>query len=441
VDFGTIVALVLWVLAIPITYILGRRNRQRPDLRFATDFDEVLVPDQSLLSGGLTLGFEGASIERLCRTNIAMWNHRGDVIRREDIAEADKLRVRVAEGDSILQIRVVARARAQNELSLSATSSDGTSIPLSFDFLDAGDGVVLEVLHHLPTSATLAGTIKGAKIRNVGPRDLSPTARRELRRSWIARTWSRLRRSFLILPIIASFTGLAGTALTVFVENPTPKLLNPSKFDLSTRQGQEAFASQVTTPIPPFISVMGWTYAGIVLVVLVVAVLFAVRLRRRAIPPSVVAEELQERAPEIDEPDTSEQAPEEVPRVGRVAAELSNGAADHVGTDTDPSQPNLAGSGTRRSSRNVNEEAERALDARPTGNGPPKWISGARDRRPRDNHLLQLGYGDRLRHVDFGNGTVLTVTGTYPKQVAEILFDDNGLKRILVKIAPIEAVW
>ncbi|MDZ4045070.1 MAG: 3'-5' exonuclease [Rhodoglobus sp.] len=56
----------------------------------------------------------------------------------------------------------------------------------------------------------------------------------------------------------------------------------------------------------------------------------------------------------------------------------------------------------------------------------------------RDNGDLTLQVGDRIRHSDFGDGRVSAVTGTGPKAVAEVQFEQAGRKRLLIKIAPIE---
>ena len=56
----------------------------------------------------------------------------------------------------------------------------------------------------------------------------------------------------------------------------------------------------------------------------------------------------------------------------------------------------------------------------------------------RDNGDLTLEAGDRIRHTDFGEGRVTTVTGEGAKRVAEVQFDTAGRKRLLIKIAPIE---
>ena len=56
----------------------------------------------------------------------------------------------------------------------------------------------------------------------------------------------------------------------------------------------------------------------------------------------------------------------------------------------------------------------------------------------RNNEGMQLEVGDRIKHADFGDGRVLTVSGEGPRQSAEIHFDRVGTKRLLVRVAPIE---
>ncbi len=58
----------------------------------------------------------------------------------------------------------------------------------------------------------------------------------------------------------------------------------------------------------------------------------------------------------------------------------------------------------------------------------------------RDNGDLELTSGDRIRHDDFGEGTVDVVTGEGAKRVAHVSFDSAGKKKLLIKIAPIEKV-
>ena len=58
----------------------------------------------------------------------------------------------------------------------------------------------------------------------------------------------------------------------------------------------------------------------------------------------------------------------------------------------------------------------------------------------RDNGSLTLEAGDRIRHVDFGDGSVNQVTGEGTKRIAHVQFDSSGSKKLLIKVAPIEKI-
>jgi DNA helicase-2/ATP-dependent DNA helicase PcrA len=97
----------------------------------------------------------------------------------------------------------------------------------------------------------------------------------------------------------------------------------------------------------------------------------------------------------------------------------------------------------------------RALNARGYAGGPARGFSYSTELpaapprvkrewaseitgKVRDNGDLTLEVGDRIRHTDFGEGRVLTVSGEGTKKIAEVQFEVAGKKRLLIKIAPIE---
>jgi DNA helicase-2/ATP-dependent DNA helicase PcrA len=51
---------------------------------------------------------------------------------------------------------------------------------------------------------------------------------------------------------------------------------------------------------------------------------------------------------------------------------------------------------------------------------------------------MVLERGDEVEHADFGRGKVINVTGEGPRATAEINFGQAGVKRLLVRVAPIE---
>lgn len=75
-------------------------------------------------------------------------------------------------------------------------------------------------------------------------------------------------------------------------------------------------------------------------------------------------------------------------------------------------------------------------DALPKAPQPTQWANRV-TASVRDNGDLTLSAGDRIAHDDFGEGSVVAVTGEGAKRVAEVAFDTAGRKRLLIKIAPI----
>src|SRR5690606_7772041 len=96
----------------------------------------------------------------------------------------------------------------------------------------------------------------------------------------------------------------------------------------------------------------------------------------------------------------------------------------------------------------------RALNANRPRNGENRWgVQPRSEEAPsaalseftnrvtgkvRDNGDLELAAGDRVRHDDFGEGTVDQVTGLGAKRIAHVRFDEVGPKKLLIKVAPIE---
>jgi len=114
----------------------------------------------------------------------------------------------------------------------------------------------------------------------------------------------------------------------------------------------------------------------------------------------------------------------------------------------------------RQSPGDVNSRGgtqSRALNARrPAGSSGDRWgvkplapggglkpKSTSLDKFPnrvtgkvRDNGDMELAAGDRVKHDDFGEGTVDAITGEGAKRIAHVRFDEVGAKKLLVKVAP-----
>lgn len=278
-----IVSLTVTVVGIPLAYFFGRRNRQRPDLRTSVDFDQVMAPLS--FAGGLSLTWNGRSLTQLSRTNIAFWNHRGDMVVGTDIVSSDRLRIEVGDDDEILQVRIGSFSREQIGLAL-----DGGDV--KFDFLDAGDGGVLEVLHLGDEPARMAGTLRGAKVRATVASDLSPRGRNARNLPVRKRLFSGPGKGQRIFWTGDLVLALVGTALAVVfawdVLARNPKLVDGARYDLGSIGGQAEFARRVTqegaAATNPLVLIL---FAAAALFYVALLVLASLRLRKalRSVEP------------------------------------------------------------------------------------------------------------------------------------------------------------
>lgn len=98
--------------------------------------------------------------------------------------------------------------------------------------------------------------------------------------------------------------------------------------------------------------------------------------------------------------------------------------------------------GTQSRALNANRPRENRWGVKPLEKkAPSAALSEFTNRvtgKVRDNGDLELGAGDRVRHDDFGEGTVDQVTGIGAKRIAHVRFDEVGPKKLLIKVAPIE---
>ena len=80
--------------------------------------------------------------------------------------------------------------------------------------------------------------------------------------------------------------------------------------------------------------------------------------------------------------------------------------------------------------------AEPARRARRSGSAPRRSRPTPSARPKRE--VPSLAAGDRVSHDSFGLGTVVTVEGAGDKAVASIDFGSQGVKRLLLRYAPVE---
>jgi hypothetical protein len=243
---GIILSVIGILLAVPIGIWIGRRDRKRPDLRSAKDFDALISPGDWLLRGDLDIAFDGRKLDRVSRTYLALWNHSGDTVRAADVLPSDPLRIVVGNDDEIFQTRLVSSSRPQIGARVAVTP---LGAPVTFDFLDPKDGFIIEVMHRGEAAAAFAGTVPGAAIRDPKSLILSAESLSYLRLPPVKRVRQMFRDRAYFLTALLMITGGSIVSVISLVESVLQMgraaLVPAEDFDLTSLAGQRDFAKAV----------------------------------------------------------------------------------------------------------------------------------------------------------------------------------------------------
>jgi len=153
---GTVVGLAGIVLAV-VFYL---RSRRKTRLAFQHDHVMLLGGRRAAFPDEVEIRFAGTVVPRITASKIVIWNYGDRTISRTDLVEGDPLRVEVPEGGQILKHTIHRQTRSVNAWNIDQPSPN--RLDLTFDFVDPGDGISLEVIHSQPGSELdVVGTIRG----------------------------------------------------------------------------------------------------------------------------------------------------------------------------------------------------------------------------------------------------------------------------------------
>jgi hypothetical protein len=125
-----------------------RRSRQGAQIAYHYKTVRVLGAMGHTLPEAVKITFRNRQINNLCRTLILVWNNSDKTIYGANIVKEDPLRIRIGKGALVLDARIVKVTREVNKWeSLDIFSIDPAETNISFDYLDAGDGCVIETFH------------------------------------------------------------------------------------------------------------------------------------------------------------------------------------------------------------------------------------------------------------------------------------------------------
>lgn len=142
-----------------ISRIGARPTSQMKTLRLIGQEEQELPKEVSIL-------FKGDSVPRLSLTSWYFWNSGKETIQRSQIVGDDPLKCSFDDVDQILNAHAANYTRKVNKFAVEIPPDSKNEALLSFDFLDPGDGVRVDLLHtsrqrYPQISGTFRGIPKG----------------------------------------------------------------------------------------------------------------------------------------------------------------------------------------------------------------------------------------------------------------------------------------
>lgn len=142
--------------------LLFRASKSRPNPAFQIDALRLIQQRDHELPDEVSISYKGRPVQRLTKTRLIFWNAGSDTLRASEVVEADPLRIVFEPGSEILRADIVRASRPINRCKLVQGRDAENEIKLDFDFLDAGDGVSIEILHtSKERGPKIQGTIRG----------------------------------------------------------------------------------------------------------------------------------------------------------------------------------------------------------------------------------------------------------------------------------------
>jgi len=142
----------------------------------------VGIPRAELSEDEVTVLFNEVPVPRLTKTYVVFWNRGKKTLKGEDVVDSDRLRIELPPDAEIMKATIRKVTRAVNQFAVRVDPDAPNARICDFDYLDAGDGALIEILHTgTEGRPTFLGSIRGVPkgIRDVGRIDrteLSPPA-------------------------------------------------------------------------------------------------------------------------------------------------------------------------------------------------------------------------------------------------------------------------
>jgi hypothetical protein len=137
----------LGLIGLIVTFFLYRASRVGPRPVYQCQALRLISKEEKALPEELTVLFKDKKVERLTKTYVILWNSGRATVNGNNIVCDDPLRLVFTDDSEVLSARVVRFTRQSNKFRADINTNSANQVIYGFDYLDAGDGATIELLH------------------------------------------------------------------------------------------------------------------------------------------------------------------------------------------------------------------------------------------------------------------------------------------------------
>lgn len=159
-NIGTWIGILLGVVGLIAAYVFYRRSLIKPNLAFVISSVRITGRD-SMFPDELKIFYGDKEVKSVSQSNIVIWNSGNATIDGEGIVKTDPLRLTIPKETEILAASILFTTREVNAFSIKLSGEGSNELLLAFDFLDSGDGALINLTHTSEGGIEPLGTIRG----------------------------------------------------------------------------------------------------------------------------------------------------------------------------------------------------------------------------------------------------------------------------------------
>ncbi len=139
-----------------MTVIFYLKSKYKTELSYQID-SEIMIEE---VQKDINIMFKEKAVERITKTYIYLWNSGRKTINSSDIVKSEGLKIRLLDGE-ILSVGINKVIRKENSFNIEFDNYRRQESEITFEFIDAKDGAVIEIIHTSTMQPILNGTIMG----------------------------------------------------------------------------------------------------------------------------------------------------------------------------------------------------------------------------------------------------------------------------------------